>query len=79
MADIQSGSLMGSVGAAASSLLGSDLPAPIWTLARDCVTRYQTLCDHLQTISHEQANSYAFNRDIVLVSTQDARVRFKAW
>lgn len=70
---------MGSTEAAASSLPKSGSPAPIWSLARDCVTRYESLHDHLQTINHDQASNYAFDRDVVLASTQDARVRFKAW
>ncbi|KAL2061158.1 hypothetical protein VTL71DRAFT_7431, partial [Oculimacula yallundae] len=53
--------------------------ATISSLAKDCLIRYDVLCEILRETSPDTAAANGFVREDVLIEIQDARPRYKAW
>lgn len=51
----------------------------ISALALDCLSRFDKICDDLQSLGQETAKGNGYDRNLVFLAMQDARVRFKAW
>jgi hypothetical protein len=58
---------------------GEPTSSEISTLCKDCLECYQSLCDTLSDTTLEQGWQFGYNRDLTLITVQDARIRFKAW
>ncbi|KFY60055.1 hypothetical protein V496_05455 [Pseudogymnoascus sp. VKM F-4515 (FW-2607)] len=52
---------------------------PISAQALYCLRRFETICDELQNIEQETAIQNGYDRNLVLLTMQDSRAKFKAW
>lgn len=59
--------------------LGLPSSATIYSLSLDCQKCFGRICDELQSLEQDEANQNGYNRNFILLSSQDSRAKFKAW
>jgi hypothetical protein len=54
-------------------------PSAISLLAKDCLERFKKICDVLNNSPPNKASQHEYDRDLALLTMQDASARFRAW